>query len=89
MSRSRRYLIMALLLGSILILDHLSKWWAIGALKDSYYTYSSPGDLFRIQYAENTGAFLSLGSTLTPELRAWVMIGLNSLILGEIGRAHV
>jgi len=42
------------------------------------------GDLIRIQYAENTGAFLSLGATLSPTLRAWVMMGLNSLILTAV-----
>lgn len=33
---------------------------------------SFAGDLFRLQYAENTGAFLSLGSSLPEHWRQWI-----------------
>lgn len=75
----------ALLLAAValptLFLDHATKWAAIAFLKEGYPVYSWLGDLFRLQYAENTGAFLSLGSTLSDFWRASVMIGVNSLIL--------
>jgi signal peptidase II len=31
------------------------------------------GNLFRLDYVENPGAFLSLGGTLSPEVRFWVL----------------
>lgn len=40
-----------------------------------------PNDLFRFQYAENTGAFLSLFSNLPNAVRSGILIGLNSVIL--------
>jgi len=34
------------------------------------------GDTFRLQYIENTGAFLGLGASLPPALRFWIMVAL-------------
>src|SRR4051794_6152792 len=31
------------------------------------------GDFFRFDYVENPGAFLSLGGTLSPAMRFWVL----------------
>ena len=40
-------------------------------------------DTFRIVYAENTGAFLSIGGELAPEVRFWMFIvGVGVLLLG-------
>ncbi len=39
------------------------------------------GDVFRLQYAENTGAFLGLGDTLPEGLRAAIFTGIVTLIL--------
>lgn len=36
------------------------------------------GDIFRLQYIENTGAFLGLGASLPPALRFWIMVVLVS-----------
>jgi signal peptidase II len=68
----------------LIAFDHATKWMAVRYLRDTH-GFHYLGDLFRIQYAENTGAFLSLGATLSPALRAWVMMGLNSLILAGVG----
>ncbi|MBI3927491.1 MAG: signal peptidase II [Armatimonadetes bacterium] len=43
--------------------------------------HSFAGDLFRLEYSENTGAFLSLGSGLAPEMRFLVITGLSGLLL--------
>jgi len=32
------------------------------------------GDIFRLQYIENRGAFLGLGASLPPALRFWIMV---------------
>jgi signal peptidase II len=36
---------------------------------------------FRLEYALNSGGFLSLGENLAPEIRFWVFAGLNSAVL--------
>ena len=66
--------------GILLILDQISKLWAIHALRDAP-PQSWLNDLFRLAYAENSGAFLSLGSQLPVWTRLAVMIGMNALLL--------
>lgn len=39
------------------------------------------GDFFRLQYAENTGAFLGLFGTMSAAVRSVLLVGFNSLIL--------
>jgi signal peptidase II len=39
------------------------------------------GGVFRFFYAENSGALLGLGATLPPEVRTWILIGFNGLVL--------
>ncbi len=47
---------------------------------------SLAGDTFRLQYAENKGAFLSIGSTLAKETRAAVFaFGTGAIVLGILG----
>jgi len=52
--------------------DQATKRMAVALLKDarprSYW-----GNLFRLEYAENSGAFLSLGSTLPGSVRFWCL----------------
>lgn len=84
MKRSRKISIVLLILVSLIALDHVTKWVAIRYLKDAEVAYYYLGDLFRLQYAENTGAFLSLGAGLPDGARAVVMTGLNALILGGL-----
>ncbi len=81
MTTRRKLAIAAGVILATLALDHATKWIAIHTIKESGAVYSWLWDMFRIQYAENTGAFLSLGSTLPDFWRFWVMTGLNSLIL--------
>lgn len=62
--------ILVTLIGCV-ILDQLTKWIAIAWLKNQP-PIIFPGNLFRFQYAENPGAFLSLGSQLSDSTRFWV-----------------
>ncbi|MEY4259396.1 MAG: hypothetical protein RL656_369, partial [Bacteroidota bacterium] len=61
----KKFLFPVLVIILVIVTDRFSKQWAIETLKgmpaESYL-----GDSFRIIYAENEGAFLSLGSEL-PE----------------------
>ena len=43
--------------------------------------FSFAGDTFRLQYAENKGAFLGLGASLSDETRKIIFIAGNSLLL--------
>ena len=79
-SRSRRIMLVLLITLVVLVLDHGTKWWAIAVLKNTGGE-SYLGDIFRLQYAENTGAFLSLGSQLSESARFWLLTGVNSVIL--------
>jgi len=63
-----------------LLLDQLTKFWAIGALKGKAgHTFLF--ETIRIDYAENIGAFLGLGNNLSPQLRFWLLTGLVGLFL--------
>lgn len=47
---------------------------------------SYAGDTFRLQYAENTGAFLSLGASLPDHWRQWLFTILTGVfLLGLLG----
>lgn len=61
-------------------LDRLSKIWAVNALKEQPMQ-SYLNDVFRLVYAENTGAFLSLGSGMNDTLRYWVLAVVPVLVL--------
>lgn len=81
MSKKQRCLTVFLLSLLVLILDQASKLAAIHYLKGSDNIYRFWYDLFILVYAENKGAFLSLGATLSPGIRIAVMIGANTIIL--------
>jgi signal peptidase II len=69
--KSRLGLIIPVILVGIL-LDQLTKLWAVSALKGGP-RYSYLFDTIRIAYAENTGAFLGLGTSLPPNVRFWML----------------
>ena len=69
-----------LLLGMTIVLDQVSKWIAQGVLTRTH-ALSYLGGSVRLQYAENPGAFLSLGAALTESQRFWVFtIGVTGLL---------
>lgn len=84
MSRKKRLILTGVLLAALVVMDQATKWVAIQYLRESGQVYSYWGGLFRFQYAENTGAFLSLGAGWPDGIRAAVMIGVNSLILAAV-----
>ncbi|MFQ5649456.1 MAG: signal peptidase II [bacterium] len=71
MQRNQKFYLMLLVLISCLGCDQISKRVAKQALAQSPpRTYL--WETFRLQYAENSGAFLSLGSGLPKDLRTWL-----------------
>jgi signal peptidase II len=57
----------------VLILDQWTKQLALAHVRGHPPRVYLDG-LFRIEYAENSGAFLSLGAALSPELRFWIFV---------------
>lgn len=80
MNRNRTRLILSILIPT-LVIDQLTKEWAKASLK-GWPGHSYLGDFFRLQYAENPGAFLSLGSGLSDSTRFWVLTVAVALFLG-------
>ncbi len=70
--QARRIKLISLIFGLIVVIDQLTKQWAISTLRGhrpSVYL----GNLFRLEYAENPGAFLGLGSSMPAAVRFWLM----------------
>jgi signal peptidase II len=63
-----------------ILVDQATKYMAIAWLKGSPPIIYL-GDLFRLQYAENTGAFLGLFGRLSETIRTILLVGFNSVIL--------
>ena len=81
-----RLVFVSIIVSLTLALDQLSKQWAMKTLMGTpMRTYL--WDVFRFQYAENNGAFLSLGSSLPESTRFWIFTVLVSGFL--IGLAWV
>jgi signal peptidase II len=67
----------------ILALDQATKFYAHEYLIDDP-PRSYAGDMFRIQYATNTGAFLGLGNTLPENARFWLFNVFTSVVIAAI-----
>lgn len=77
----RRFLIFLSVFFAQVGLDQWTKQLATEHLKNTPIK-SWLGDTFRLQYATNEGAFLSLGANLPPQARYWVLtIGVGFLLL--------
>lgn len=61
-------------------LDQLTKQWAISDLK-GHFPRIYWDNLFRLEYSENTGAFLGLGAALPEWLRFWLLSVFVGLVL--------
>lgn len=75
-----RLTILLPLMGIAILIDQLSKVWAVSYLK-SGPRFSYLFDSIRILYAENYGAFLGLGNSLSPNLRFWIFTALVGIFL--------
>lgn len=78
------YLVIGIVAVALLIADQYTKQLAISHLKFQA-GYSWLWDTARLQYAENTGGFLSLGGNLDQATRFWLLTVFNGLILVGCG----
>ena len=79
-AHSRRLLILTLVVITCIALDQATKALARATLATAEPLIFA-GGLARLLYAENAGAFLSLGADLPPDVRFWVFAVLVALLL--------
>jgi signal peptidase II len=78
----RRLILFAWLAPLVVALDHVTKLMAVAQLRFSP-RLSYLGDLLRLQYSENAGAFLGLGAELQPRVRFWLLtVAVGALLVG-------
>jgi signal peptidase II len=80
----KKFVLPLVIMVLVILSDRMTKVWAVETLK-GYPSQSYLGDSFRIIYAENEGAFLSLGSDLPDNVRFWVLAVIPILALGYFG----
>ncbi len=80
MNQSSRTILAPTIISACIAIDQTTKWFAKKYLApDAFISFA--GDTFRLQYAENTGAFLSLGSSLPEPWRHIVLTGFVGIFL--------
>ncbi|GMW00933.1 MAG: lipoprotein signal peptidase [Candidatus Hydrogenedentota bacterium] len=81
MKMAARIALVSAVLVSMIGCDQATKHIAQKELQYRAQPITFAFDTFRLQYAENKGAFLSLGSTLPPRARYWVFVVFTSALL--------
>lgn len=84
MQKVNRILILLFVLVSCVGCDQATKLMARQTLATAPMQEYA-GGLFRFVYAENPGAFLSLGATLSATARFWIFIVIAALLLVAVG----
>lgn len=80
---ARRLLSVLAIIALVVALDQYTKAWAIAALQ-GMPTRSYLGGWILLLYAENTGAWGSMGSNLSDNMRFWLLTVLPFLFLGGL-----
>lgn len=79
MSSSRRLPLIIAIVVACVAVDQLTKALAQAILPNG--TIHLLNDLVRLRLSRNAGAFLSLGASLTPQLRFWIFTVIGALLL--------
>src|SRR5438477_8741893 len=83
----KRTSVLSVVLGVSVGCDQATKHLATATLA-GHPTHSFLGDVFRLTYAMNDGAFLSLGANLPTLARFWVLtVAVGGLLLGLLAYA--
>ncbi len=75
-----RWFVLLAILSLCVGCDQMTKSIARDQLADQAAPLSYLSDTFRLQYAENPGAFLGLGGNLPPQARWLLLVVVNSLV---------
>jgi len=79
-TKRARFLLAVLIVVTGVSCDQATKQIAAQQLRGTL-PISFMHDLVRLQYAENQGAFLGLGNSLSPELRFWLLTVATAVLL--------
>lgn len=82
-TRAAKLLVFALMMSVCIGCDRVTKRAAIDGLRDAD-PVSLAGGAVRLEYAENTGAFLGLAGGLAPGMRFLLLTALTSVLLAGI-----
>ena len=80
MSKLKQVLIIFSIITSFIAVDQVSKVWAKSHIENEPRK-SYVSDTFRLEYAENSGAFLSLGSNMSDKARFIILVLSVGIIL--------
>ncbi|MGB7538772.1 MAG: signal peptidase II [Anaerolineales bacterium] len=83
MKDRKQLAIFALIVATVVIIDHAAKLVLTAYLADGA-RYSYLADFLRLEAVFNTGAILSLGSQLPDALRMWVIPALTAAVLAWV-----
>lgn len=83
MTRARRLLLVLLVVLSCVAIDQTTKAAAKMALSDGQW-HSFAADTVRLQYAENPGAFLSLGASMSESWRTVLFPGILGISIAAL-----
>lgn len=83
MNSKKRPLFIIVLIAINIALDQISKFW-VRANVEKFSESSIIGDIFTLHNIENTGAFLGMGSDLSPTLRLILLLILPAVVLGGV-----
>lgn len=79
-TKRARFLLAVLIVMTGVGCDQATKRLAVQQLRGTP-PLSFMQDIIRLQYAENQGAFLGLGNSLSPELRFWLLTVATAVLL--------
>jgi signal peptidase II len=86
--RSTRLLLLTAIVVSLVGCDQATKYYAVQKLKPLAEANLSPvsyfGDIVRIHFIQNDGAFLGLMGNLSDQVRFWTLTVGNAVILGWV-----
>jgi signal peptidase II len=78
-----RNLFIVILIVFNIVIDQISKFW-VRANFEYREVKSLIGDKFIMQYVENKGAFLGMGSDMNPTLKLIFLLALPTVVLGYV-----
>jgi len=81
--RATRFVVLAAIVAGLVGCDQVTKAYAVKNLKDQP-RQSYLGDLLRIEFVKNDGAFLGLLSKADPRVRFWMLTVGNGLMLSAV-----
>jgi len=81
--KSSRLLLAIVILTTFIGCDQATKHYATATLQQSA-PKSYLGDTVRLEFAHNSGGFLSMGSNLSPDFRFFIFVSMNVCVMAAL-----